>query len=96
MIKKTVELCPETPTFRGWAARMLTADDHRVLCVPTRRACGFITFMHHCKVFYLMGSAYDPALAYGIRWNDPVFAIDWLLEPRVISERDAGYPDFDP
>ena len=41
-----------------------------------------------------MGAAYGPALARGVRWNDPAFAIDWPLAPAVISERDAGYADY--
>jgi dTDP-4-dehydrorhamnose 3,5-epimerase len=32
-----------------------------------------------------------------VRWDDPAFGIDWPpAEQRVISERDASYPDFRP
>jgi dTDP-4-dehydrorhamnose 3,5-epimerase len=31
-----------------------------------------------------------------VRWNDPAFAIDWPAEPRVMSDRDATWPDFKP
>jgi dTDP-4-dehydrorhamnose 3,5-epimerase-like enzyme len=31
----------------------------------------------------------------GVRWDDPVFGIDWPLgSPTSINERDATYPDF--
>jgi dTDP-4-dehydrorhamnose 3,5-epimerase len=46
-------------------------------------------------VLYQMTDTYAPALAAGVRWNDPAFAIHWPAPESVISERDAGYPDFD-
>jgi len=30
----------------------------------------------------------------GLRWNDPAFGIVWPDTPQIISQRDAGYPDF--
>jgi dTDP-4-dehydrorhamnose 3,5-epimerase len=35
-----------------------------------------------------------PTLARGARWNDPAFAIRWPMEPHVISDRDANWPDY--
>jgi dTDP-4-dehydrorhamnose 3,5-epimerase len=43
---------------------------------------------------YFMDETYRPDLSRGVRWDDPVFGIDWPIEPEVISERDATYPDF--
>jgi len=32
-----------------------------------------------------------------VRWDDPAFAIDWPpADPRIISEKDRGWPDFAP
>ena len=45
-----------------------------------------------------MGHHYVPEAARGVRWDDPVFAIQWPRPPgeRVISEKDRRYPDFVP
>ncbi len=59
-------------------------------------AHGFLTLADDTEVTYLMGAAYVPGLARGVRWNDPAFAIAWPFAPTVISERDATYADFDP
>jgi dTDP-4-dehydrorhamnose 3,5-epimerase len=33
--------------------------------------------------------------ARGVRWNDPVFRIEWpSADPRIISERDQAWPDY--
>ncbi|MDQ6750175.1 MAG: dTDP-4-dehydrorhamnose 3,5-epimerase family protein [Actinomycetota bacterium] len=46
-----------------------------------------------------MGHGYVAEAARGVRWDDPAFGIQWPPEPpgaRTISERDRGYPDFQP
>lgn len=91
-----VDLRASSPAYRRWTGRELSADNHLALYVPPGCAHGFITLVENSEVAYLMGEAYDPALARGVRWNDPAFAIDWPLQPGVISPRDAGYPDFVP
>jgi dTDP-4-dehydrorhamnose 3,5-epimerase len=59
-------------------------------------AHGFLTLTDGATVFYQMGAAYRPALARGVRWNDPRFAITWPAQPATISERDAAFADFMP
>jgi len=91
-----VDLRPESASYCRWVGYELSADNHRALYIPPGCAHGFITLVDACELFYLMGAAYEPTLARGVRWNDPAFAIDWPLQPQVLSERDATYPDFAP
>ena len=69
---------------------------HVALFVPAGFAHGFLTLSDDTDVYYHMGEFYRPDAARGLRWDDPALAIDWPVEPAVISERDAAYPDFDP
>ncbi len=39
---------------------------------------------------------YAPDMERGLRWNDPKFDIGWPIKPTVISDKDQGYPDFNP
>jgi dTDP-4-dehydrorhamnose 3,5-epimerase len=43
-----------------------------------------------------MSAAYAPTHARGVRWDDPLFAIDWPAAERLINARDRSYPDFVP
>jgi dTDP-4-dehydrorhamnose 3,5-epimerase len=43
-----------------------------------------------------MGEFYEPALAAGVRWNDPAFHIGWPIAEPILSEKDAAYPDYQP
>jgi dTDP-4-dehydrorhamnose 3,5-epimerase len=48
-----------------------------------------------CELEYLISAAYEPSAAAGVRWDDPALGIEWPLEPAVVSERDASFPDLD-
>jgi dTDP-4-dehydrorhamnose 3,5-epimerase len=91
-----VDLRPTSPTHTHWVGQELNEDDHRALVVPAGCAHGFITLVDNSDVLYLMGAHYNPALSHGVRWNDPVFSIDWPMRPTCLSSRDATYPDYVP
>lgn len=90
-----IDLRPESPTFKKWVAVELTAENHKMLYIPEGMAHGFQTLEDNSEVFYQMSEFYHPDLARGIRWDDPVFRIEWLdCDRRVISEKDQSYADF--
>lgn len=91
-----VDLRPASPSFCRWVGVELNAEAHNGLFVPDGCAHGFLTLSDNAEVTYLMGAAYVPGLARGVRWNDPAFAIAWPFGPGVLSDKDATYPDFDP
>jgi len=91
-----VDLRPASPTFCRWVGAELDGERQNALFVPAGCAHGFLTLSDDAEVTYLMGAAYVPELARGVRWNDPAFAIAWPFPPAVMSERDATYADFDP
>ena len=92
-----VDLRPDSPTFRRWAAAELTAGNGRMLYIPEGFAHGFQTLADDTEVFYQMFESYHPDSARGVRWDDPAFAIAWPeAKGRVLSDKDAAYPDFAP
>lgn len=89
-----VDLRKDSASFRRWAGVELSEHNRDALAIPAGCAHGFLTLEDDCEVFYMMGEVYVPGLARGVRWNDPAFAIRWPVEPSVIADRDAGWPDF--
>lgn len=84
-------------TFGRWAAEPLTAGNRRMLYVPEGCAHGFQTLEDDSEVLYFISAPYSPAHAAGVRWDDPAFAIAWPpAAARIISPRDASYPDYRP
>jgi dTDP-4-dehydrorhamnose 3,5-epimerase len=89
-----VDLRRHSPTFRQWTARILTSSKRNMMYVPAGCGHGFLTLEDGTEVLYQMSEFYYPALARGVRWDDPAFQIEWPSDVRVISERDREYPDF--
>lgn len=89
-----IDLRPHSPTFTQWHAVTLSAENRTMLYIPGGFAHGFLTLEDHTEVLYQMSEFYYPDSARGVRWNDPTFAVEWPAEPRLISNRDRGYPDF--
>lgn len=91
-----VDLREGSPTRFEWLGVELSEDNGAALFIPEGFAHGFLTRADDTEVFYHMSAFYVPEVARGVRWDDPRFGIEWPESPRVISERDATYPDFDP
>lgn len=91
-----VDLRPGSPTYLAWTGAELSAENGRALLIGRGMAHGFITLEDDTDVLYQIDRIFEPGHGQGVRWNDPAFAIAWPAEPRVISERDATYPDHPP
>ncbi|MDX6718813.1 MAG: dTDP-4-dehydrorhamnose 3,5-epimerase [Solirubrobacteraceae bacterium] len=90
-----VDLRPDSPTHLAWFGAELSEENGRALYAPVGLAHGFQTLRDASEVLYMMGHEYIPSAASGVRWDDPAFAIAWPpASPRVISERDASFPDY--
>lgn len=89
-----LDLRPESPTFRQWFGVELTADNFRMLYIPEGCAHGYQTLQDNSVLNYTTSAMYAPDHATGVRFDDPAFRIDWPLPVSVISDADAGWPDF--
>lgn len=89
-----IDLRPDSPTFRKFQAFELNQDEPTQLYIPKGLAHGFLTLTDNTRVSYLMGAAYVPGSARGIRWDDPAFKIPWPFPPVVVSEKDGEYPNY--
>jgi dTDP-4-dehydrorhamnose 3,5-epimerase len=92
-----VDLREDSPTFKRWFGLELTEENDRALFVPDGFAHGFQTLADDTEMLYQMSVPFQPGAGRGVRWDDPAFGIDWPEAPaagRIISERDAEYPDF--
>lgn len=91
-----VDLRPDSSAHRSWYGVELSHENLRMLYVPVGVAHGFQTLEPETEVSYLMGSAYVPEAARGVRWDDPAFRIEWPpADERLISEADASLPSYE-
>ncbi len=91
-----VDLRSDSNTFTQWFGVELTAKNRKAIYVPEGFAHGFITLKDDTDVLYQMSEFFHAECAVGVRWNDPVFSIQWPVDVKVVSERDKNYQDFKP
>ena len=89
-----IDLRPESPTFKQWLAEKLTSDNHKMMYVPEGFAHGYQTLEDNTELFYQMSERYVGDCVRGVRWNDPVFGIEWPeINSRIMSSRDKEFKD---
>ena len=89
-----IDIRPQSPTYTRWFGIELSAENYQSLYIPPGLAHGFLTLANNTEVYYQISGSYTPSSGRGLRWNDPVFAIDWPAEPAIMAERDRSYLDF--
>ncbi len=91
-----VDLRLNSATYLQWIGIKLTADNRTGLYIPKGFAHGFQTLADNTEVFYQISEFYNPNLARGFRWNDPIIKINWPTMVSTISDRDRTYSDYTP
>jgi dTDP-4-dehydrorhamnose 3,5-epimerase len=83
-----IDIRQGSPTFKQRAAFDLTEENRNMLYIPKGFAHGFQTLEDNTEVFYQISEFYVPECARGIRWDDPVLAINWPLSNPIVSPKD--------
>jgi dTDP-4-dehydrorhamnose 3,5-epimerase len=91
-----VDLRRDSPTYCRWFSAELTAANHRMLYAPEGFAHGYQTLTDNTEVLYQNSESYRPEYARGVRWNDPIFGIEWPVPDPILSPRDLAFADYIP
>ena len=89
-----IDLRRESVTYKQHVSEVLSSDNYKALFIPEGFAHGFQTLEDNSEVFYQMSTFYSLEHQRGLRYNDPVFGINWPLVATVISDRDRSYQNF--
>ncbi|HEY9878170.1 MAG TPA: dTDP-4-dehydrorhamnose 3,5-epimerase [Leptolyngbyaceae cyanobacterium] len=90
-----IDMRPDSPTYKQHFGIELTADNRKALYVPEMFAHGYLALTDGAEVVYQVGEFYSPGYERGIRYDDPVFGIEWPIPITVISEKDSKWPPFE-
>lgn len=85
-----VDLRPDSPTFKKWIGKELSAENHLSLFVPRGFGHGFACLEDNSVMLYQCDGKYDKDSDTGIRFDDPDIGIRWpVMEDKAIhSDRD--------
>ncbi|CAM4029385.1 dTDP-4-dehydrorhamnose 3,5-epimerase [Flavobacterium weaverense] len=92
-----VDLRKNSPTYGQHFSVRLSAENKKQLMVPHGFAHGFSVLSDTASVMYKVDQLYHKDSERGIRYDDPMLAIDWQinLEDVIVSEKDLVLPNFD-
>ena len=87
-----VDIRPDSPTFRQWAAVELSAQNYRQFYVPEGFAHGFCALGGSVLLNYLCTTEYVAEYDAAIAWDDPDIGIEWPLSTGQLSDKDRLAP----
>lgn len=90
-----VDLRPDSPTYLQHLGVELTPQNYLALYVPEMFAHGYQTLADGSEALYQVSEFYTPGCEQGLRYDDPKLNIQWPLEVREISTKDASWPLFE-
>ncbi len=86
-----IDLREGSKTFLNWISVELNADNKKMIYIPDGFAHGFQALTDNCELIYHHTAFYTPGFEKGIRYDDPLVAIQWPLPVTDISERDLSH-----
>ena len=89
-----LDLREDSLTYHEWVAISISSSNKKSIHVPAGCANAFLTMSDNTIVHYYMGDSFNPDTYSGIRYNDPMFSIQWPCEPEVISEKDLNIKNY--
>jgi len=90
-----VDLREKSETHLKWQSFELTEENRLSLYVPIGCANAYLTLQDNTWILYYHSEFYEPGNEGGIRYNDPLFNFRWPAEPKVISEKDKDYLNYE-
>lgn len=85
-----VDLRKGSPTYLQHFSIELTSENKKQLLVPQGFAHGFITLSENVEVQYKVDQYYSKENDRSIKFNDPLFGIDWKLSEFILSDKDKN------
>jgi len=92
-----VDIRTDSPDFGKWVGIILSAEKGNQIFVPAGFAHGFVTLEDECHVTYKVDNYYSADHDRSIRFDDPLFTIEWPMAENeiLLSEKDRNAPRFE-
>jgi dTDP-4-dehydrorhamnose 3,5-epimerase len=81
-----------SPHYGKWFAVELSAENRKMIYVPTGFAHGFTVLSETAEIHYKASADYCLAAEGGIAWNDPEVGIEWPVKKPELSGKDILLP----
>ena len=92
-----VDVRRNSPSFGQWVGEHLSADNKRMMWIPSGFAHGFYVTTAIAELQYKCTDYYAPEYERSIKWDDPTIGIRWPIQGSspLLSAKDSAAPMFD-
>ena len=90
-----IDLRKKSKTFLKYYSFILNSKNNNSFYLPSGFANAFISLESNTTIFYLMDNYFNPESYTGFRYNDPFFKVQWPHKPKITSQKDKNFEDFD-
>jgi len=92
-----VDIRKHSKTFGKSFSLILSGTNKKQLLVPKGFAHGYVVLSPTAIFLYKVDNGYNPKNEEGIKYDDPVLRIDWILPENeiILSEKDKTNPIFE-
>jgi dTDP-4-dehydrorhamnose 3,5-epimerase len=90
-----VDIRKDSITYGKSISVVLTSENRRQLWIPEGFAHGFVALEEDTIFQYKCTNYYNKASEDALLWNDSTLAIDWKIDPPILSPKDEIAPAFD-
>nr|WP_298414802.1 dTDP-4-dehydrorhamnose 3,5-epimerase [uncultured Halomonas sp.] len=87
-----VDIRQDSSTYLRHELFELSDSNRHQLYVPPGFAHSFLTLTDDAEVSYLVSESYHPESEDGLRYCDERLGIEWPIEVKVLSDKDASWP----
>ncbi|MBQ6467690.1 MAG: dTDP-4-dehydrorhamnose 3,5-epimerase [Clostridia bacterium] len=94
IIDVAVDIRKNSPTYLKHVAVELSGENKNMLYIPKGCLHGFVTLTDNVELSYKVDDYYSPENDRSIRFDDPIFGIDWGTDNPILSEKDRNAPLF--
>tara|TARA_S200000501_G_scaffold156157_1_gene147387 strand:+ start:24448 stop:24969 length:522 start_codon:yes stop_codon:yes gene_type:complete len=89
-----IDLRPDSKTYKEYVSVKLNDENKNLLFIPKGFGHGFLTLSKNAIVSYAVDEKYNADYDSGVRFNDEVLNISWLLDSEkiILSKKDENLP----
>jgi dTDP-4-dehydrorhamnose 3,5-epimerase len=87
-----VDLRLGSPHYAKWVSVELSAQNKRQFLIPRGFGHAFLTLTGDVEFCYKADNYYDAEADRGIRFDDPMIAVNWDIDAPILSEKDMNAP----
>ena len=92
LLDVAVDIRKGSSTYCQWFSIVLSELNHKQLFIPAGFAHGFLTLSENTEIQYKVDAYYSPVHDRSIRYDDPVFNINWGIDSPILSDKDKNAP----